>query len=468
MYFMLAALFCVLQLCYAHEVVPFWKVNEARKSYPEIPSAGSKDPRVNIAQLAKLRGARYLHDLMQQSGLGVYRLKLFEDRVILADPVAIQAAYNTRLTEKSLDFGLANANTFGLRGYLPSSNSNGVKKAIKKRGMWKILKRAQKEHGTDGLYKILKKHWEAVLPTFKPNETSIDRLLDEVKIRTITEFYFGKPFDLDIGIPAKWFSKSLTPKNNPNMKIDDETIELNKIMYGYIDSTPWARTVSSFWYRLGDWRSAETLKSEALFFAFVFSAFSFSESRFISEKSGMSMSVPLFLNLDSKSKNTILEEVERFKKEDGKDIDEKLENFDVTDRFILEIFRFSPPVTRVFARARTNFLLDSIQGRYFIPKGTYFTAFSYGAQRNPYTFRFPNEFAMTGDTDHSKENMFTFGGPYNQKPTIHNRKCLGQDLASKMLKMLITLYAQCDIELVDEPMSFFRDNKPVKATKFKC
>ena len=85
-------------LTYSHEVVKdqYWNgINDMLKELPEIPYAGSPNPRENIGVLGKLRGTDYLHDLMVESGLGVYRLKLFDDRVILADPVAIQAVYNT-------------------------------------------------------------------------------------------------------------------------------------------------------------------------------------------------------------------------------------------------------------------------------------------------------------------------------------------------------------------------------------
>ena len=102
---------------------------------PEIPLAGSDDPRVNLAKLAKLRGSYYLNDLCKETGLSVFRLKLFEERVILADPVAIRVIYDTTLTEKSHDFGLAMVNGFNLRGYFPTANVNGSEKATKKEGI---------------------------------------------------------------------------------------------------------------------------------------------------------------------------------------------------------------------------------------------------------------------------------------------------------------------------------------------
>ena len=460
-------------LAYCHEVVKdqYWNgINEYLQKLPEIPHAGSPDPRVNIAKLGKLRGTDYLHDLMVESGLGVYRLKLFDDRVILADPVAIQAIYDTKLTEKSKDFGLVNVNTNSLRGYLPTSNTNGRDKAIKKRGMWKILQRAQRNKGYQGLYEILKKHTSEVLSTVKGDRTDIEPLLDLIKVRTITEYFFDKAFDLSLEVSSAWFAQSFTPKNKPDAKLTEKAKGLNKLMYDYIDRTPWGKyTIRSKQYRRGDRRSLETLKSEALFFAIVFSAFPFSFSNgALSLRSGLASSIPLFVGLNNATRATLLKEVDRFNQNDGKSMKEKLGDFHAMDRFVLEVYRLFPPLTQVFARARTNFILDSLQGRYFIKKGTYFIGYSYGAQRDPDTFRFPNEFTMTGDEEHTKNNFFTFSGLFYQKPTFSNRKCLGQYLEMNLLKMFLSIVSKCEIELVSSPAQILVKKERVLVKKFKC
>ena len=118
---------------------------EEVKNYPEVPFAGSSDARVNLANLAQIKGSFYLHELQRESGLGVFKLRLFEDRIILGDPVAIQAMYDKRLTEKSTDAGLLTVNGLNLNGYFSSASTNGLEKIRKKRGMLRILRRAGKE-----------------------------------------------------------------------------------------------------------------------------------------------------------------------------------------------------------------------------------------------------------------------------------------------------------------------------------
>ena len=461
-------------LTYSHEVVKdqYWNgINDMLKELPEIPYAGSPNPRENIGALGKLRGTDYLHDLMVESGLGVYRLKLFDDRVILADPVAIQAVYNTTLTEKSKDFGLVNVNTNSLKGYLPTSNTNGKDKATKKRGMWRILESANRNKGYQVLYEILKKHTSEVLSSVKQcDQTDIEPLLDYIKVRTVTEYFFDKAFDLSLEVSSAWFAQSTSLKSKPEAKLTEEGKRLNKLMYDYIDRTPWGKyTVTDPQYRKEDPRSLDTLKSEALFFAIIFSAFPFSFSNgAMSLKSGLASSIPLFAGLNNETRAHLLKEVDLFNQKDGKCIEEKLGAFDAMDRFVLEVYRLFPPLTQVFARAKTNFILDSLQGRYFIKKGTYFIGYSYGAQHDPKTFRFPNEFTMTGDVEHTKNNFFTFAGPYHQKPTFSNRKCLGQDLEMNLLKMFLSIVTKCEIEFVSNPAQILVKKERVLVKKFKC
>ena len=404
---------------------------------PEIPYAGSEDPRVNLAQLAQLKGTYYLDDLCRETGLSVYKLRLFEERVILADPVAVKVMYDTDLTEKSVDFNLANVNGFNLKGYFPSANVNGAEKSEKKQGMWNILYRAEEKYGNKGLYELLKKHWESVLPLIKDEDTNVDNLIDVVTVRTLTEYFFDKAFDLDLKTYLLWFLKGVTPKNVQAPSMDEETELLSQKMYDYLDSTPWAKEVLPQLLK-EDKRSAEDLKSEALFFAFGFSAFGL--------KSGMSSAVPLFLLLEDDIKSKMMLEIDQFNADDGKSMDEKLDAFASGTKFALEVFRYLPSVTANHAKASKDFVLESLQGRYLIKKGTCLTGYPYGVQRNPQTFRCPRQFTMTGDQEHCKRNFFAFGGPYNQEPTNQNRKCLGQNISLMMVKMFVTLFAKCNIE----------------------
>ncbi|XP_066913174.1 uncharacterized protein [Clytia hemisphaerica] len=433
---------------------------------PEVPYAGSENPQENLANLAKIKGSYYMHQVMKESGLGVFKLRLFEERIILADPIAINVIYDPELTEKSVDFGLANVNGFTLRGYFPTATVNGDDKATKKAGMWKILSMAEEKYGNEGLYKILKKHWESVLPLIKDEETNVDNLIDAVTVKTLTEFFFDKAFDLDLKTFLVWFIKGLTPKNTPGLELDDVGKQATNQMYDYMDSTPWAQNILPELLKT-DSRDAETLKSEALFFAFIFSAFGL--------KSGLSSTIPLFLNLDDDTRNKILEEIDAFNQDDGKSMDKKLKVFDVTDRFATEVFRYLPPVVQVQGRAKKDFVLNSLQGKYVVKKGSYMTGYSYGAQRNQNAVRCSYQFSTTGDQKHIQENFFAFGGPFNQEPQNDNRKCLGQHISLNMTKMFVALFARCEIEVVSSlkftesnPTRVIASDEPLRVSEFQC
>ena len=370
------------------------------------------------------------------------------------------------LTEKSLDLGLVTSSGLTLRGYFPSATVNGCEKATKKAGMWKILRMAEEKYGYDGLYKILKKHWESVLLLIKDEETNVDDLIDVVTLKTLGEFFFDKAFDLDLETYLVWFYKGVTPKNNPDMELDEIGKQVTDQMYEYLESTPWVQNVLPELAK-ADKRDVETLKSEALFFVFIFAAFGL--------KSGLSSTIPLFLNLDEDTRSKILKEVDVFHQDDSKTIDEKLKAFDVTDRFVTEVFRYLPPVTQVQGRATKDFVLNSLQGEYLVKKGSYMTGYPYGTQRNPNAVRCPYQFSTTGNQKHIKENFFAFGGPFNQQPQNNNRKCLGQDLTLNMAKMFVALFARCDIKAVSSlkftesnPTRVIASDEPLRVNKFEC
>ena len=182
--------------------------NHKRTRYDQIPTAGSLNPQENIVKLLKTRGTAYLHDLIKETGYSVFKINLFEERIVLADPVAIRVMYDTYLTEKSDDFGLLRTSSFPLRGYMVSAGTTDLReKAIKKRGMMNIVHAALKKHGYDGFYSIFKKHWSQALTAIKDDQTSVEGLIDIATLKTFTEFFLGKAYDLDLKTYLGWFFK---------------------------------------------------------------------------------------------------------------------------------------------------------------------------------------------------------------------------------------------------------------------
>lgn len=438
--------------------------------YDEIPLVGSNDPQVNIGKLIQVRGAFYLHDLMTETDNGVFKLKLFEERIVLADPLAIQAIYDPAKVYKSPDFGLFNVNSFTLRGYVPSAGTSNIhEKGIKKKGMYRILALAMKRYGWVGLYNLFSKYFKEELQSIKPNEeTNMEDLVDIVTLKTLTSFFFDKAFDLDPKIFLGWFVKGITFKGTPTSKPDAETIALTDKMFEYLDSTPYVKYIlPKIGLQYGDWRSTNELKGEALAFCFIFAAFGL--------RSGLASTIPLFLNLDTSTKNQIRREAGTFFANSGLKIEDKLSQFRVTKRFALEVIRFFPPVTQVFARARKDFKLTSLQGRHHIKKGDYLIGFPYGAQRDPLAFRFPNRFTTAGNEEETKKKFFAFGGPYYQQPNRGNNKCLGQYVSLNMIQMFVAMFSRCDIDPVSDirftekdPTRSVASDEPIKVKRFKC
>ena len=435
----------------------------------EIPRAGSNNFLENVVPLGKVRGHFYLRDLMKKNGLSVFKLKLFEDRLIIADPVGIHVIYNTELTEKSKDFGLAKLNALNMKRYSPSASTNGAQKAQKKEGMMKILDRAMNDLGWQGLFNIFQKHWKAALPLIKDENTNVENLIDDVTLDAFCEFFFGAPFALPIGAFFKWFMIGLTPKSKtPPEKLDAESQKIVDAVYNWLDSTPFAKNVLPEFLKT-DSRSAEELKSEALAFCFVFAAFGM--------RSGLASSLSLYLNVNELTKNRIKRESRKFFSPNNKRcMNKKLAELKVIERFATEVYRFYPPVEQVFARAKKDFVLDSLQGRYMVKKGTYITGYSYGAQRDSRVFRSPERFYTRRNTRNVKRNFFTFGGPYKMKPTKNNRKCLGQEVALNMTKMFVAMFSQCDIVPASNtaftekssPTRKVASDEPLRVKKFSC
>jgi len=443
--------------------------NQQSYQYDQMPTAGSLNPKENIVKLLKTRGTSYFHDLIRETGYGVFKINLFEERVILADPVAIRVMYDTYLTEKSNDFGLFRTSDFPLRGYRVSASTTDLReKAIKKRGMMNIVHAAFRQRGYDGFYSIFKKHWTDALKAIKNDQTSVEALIDMATLKTFTEFFLGKAYDLDLKTYLQWFMNGVTVKGNkPQPKPDAQSKALTDKIFDYLDTTPFVKEQLPRLMK-SDKRSAETLKSEAIALVFVFAAFGV--------KSALASTIPLFLNLDQKTREKIQREAAEFNKQGGeKCVFGRLQRLKTIDKFTLEVLRYFPSVTQQHTRARRSFVLDSLQGRYLIKKGQFLTGYPYGAQRNPDTFRFPNEFTTTGNILDTKRNFFAFGGLYYQYPKPTNRKCLGQDLTLSMMKMFVVMYANCDIEPASDiqytekfTQRSVASDEPLRVKKFKC
>ena len=139
-------------------------------------------------------------------------------------------------------------------------------------------------------------------------------------------------------------------------------------------------------------------------------------------------------------------------------------------RFAMEVLRLASSVANVNAIATRNFVVTSLHGRYQIKKGDYLQANILATQSNPNIFEQGPKFSLNRLAQRwVKRNFFDFGGPFNQKPTVKNRKCIGQELAIKLMKMFMLHYVRCQVDItsvVSSPVKTGVVN--FKATRFEC
>ena len=171
--------------------------------------------------------------------------------------------YDTELTEKSVDFNLANLNRFNLKGYFLRLMSMVLKS----------LKR-NKECGT--FYIVLKK--TTVTKVCMNCSRGIGNLSILIK-------------DEDTNVDD-WCGHC---SNTNRILFWQRTEIVSQKMYDYLYNTPWAKEILPQLLK-EDKRNTKDLKGEALFFAFGFSAFSL--------KNGMSSAVhcDCYLRMTSKAR----------------------------------------------------------------------------------------------------------------------------------------------------------------------
>ena len=140
--------------------------------------------------------------------------------------------------------------------------------------------------------------------------------------------------------------------------------------------------------------------------------------------------------------------------------DRLFEDLPLITGFALETIRLNNPVTAISARARHDFILTSLNGRFKIKKDDYLLANIIGVMQNPNRLSNADSFDMRRNARDLKRNIFGFGGPYGQKATLENHKCPGQKIAIDFMKMFVLHLTKCDVE----PSTSI----PLSVVKFVC
>uniref|UniRef100_A0A7M5V1H2 Cytochrome P450 n=1 Tax=Clytia hemisphaerica TaxID=252671 RepID=A0A7M5V1H2_9CNID len=400
----------------------------------EVPLVGGS-PAENFARFKK-RFRFFYSDFAQETNYTVYKVQLDTEKVVLADPVALSWLWNNQRLISKAEPGPFKLNS--LR-YVPASlASNGRMHERLRRNYYKIYRHAYKKYGLEWAFNDLKQKFAASFPV-KGVKVPVERILDDISIGNFAHFMYGKDWT-EFKVYDQ-YAKVLSIVFPPT---DQDDAIINK-MFEEVSDTPLIKDELNSVFGRG--KCKEEATSEALFSVMCVGVPGL--------RKAMNSIVPLLVQLKPKDRNRINEEANTFfDATNSKSIDEKLKNAKTIEKFVLEMLRYvGGALGYVTYEANQDFIIPSYNGYYRIYKGQTLILHHFAAQRNPDTFRFPDEFTLTGNEEYLKENFFAFTGPYNMKATYSNRKCPGQDLAMNLVKMYVIHLARCDI-VPDSDLSF--------------
>ena len=407
----------------------------------EVPLVGGT-PQENLARFRK-RFRFFYSDFAQETNYTVYKVQLDEEKVVLADPVALSWLFDHQKLISKPEPGPFKLSA--LRGVRASLASNGRMHARSKRNYYKIYRHAYEKYGLEWLFNVLKHKFDASFPIQGVNapQVPVEQILDGIAISSFAHFMFGKDFT-EFKLFAQ-YSKVFSVNNPPT----DQDEDIINRMFEVIAETPLIKDELKTVFGRG--KDKNEAIAEAIFGVL---GAGVSGLRF-----AMNSIAPLLLNLKAEDRNRITEEANTFfEKGNTKSFDEKLKNAVFIERFVLEMIRYiGGALGHIIFEANSDFIINSYNGYYRIYKGQTIIVQHYASQRNPDTFRFPDQFTLTGNEEYLKENFFAFSGPYHQKPKYRNRKCPGQDLALSMVKMYVIHLARCDIDPASD-LSFHQLN----------
>lgn len=110
-----------------------------------------------------------------------------------------------------------------------------------------------------------------------------------------------------------------------------------------------------------------------------------------------------------------------------------LENMPLLSSVVYEGFRMKPPVPYQYARAKTDFLIESHENSFEVKKGEMLYGFQPYVMHDPNVFENPDKFLprrfMGPEGEALLGNVFWSNGRETDDPTVHDKQCAGKDLA---------------------------------------
>ena len=300
--------------------------------------------------------------------------------------------------------------------------------------------------------------FKSIEPINSPTPVDITSKIDQITQDTMIKLILGAPLG-DPDLFNRWFSVSVKVIQNldPNYgSLNATYIERYEEMMNFVRSTPVGKT-------LGRSKNKDLFQKEAMFFTMWLATGGV--------VAGQRASLRFLTDLSASDRKLIQDEADGFHRclKRGHKFNNCFVRTKFIDQFVMEVLRLETPVANVRGRAIKDFVLTSLNGRYQIKKGDWLIGNVLSAQRDPEFFKNHSSFDMHRSQRNTKENFFTFGGPYYQKPTPTNHKCIGQRLAISFMKMFILHFTQCDAKLgplVQSPSKTSRVQ--INASKFSC
>jgi len=428
-----------------------------KRDISPIPQLGDPNWLVNIQGFKAFGGDLFFHDIVEKFNYSktVFEVQMEQPRIILADPISVLPMFDVSKVYKTQEAGIFQFNPISIRGYLPSFFDNGKTHRIKKIRQYRLLNDRTKKLGLYGIFKIIrqemKKQPRIASSSGKP--ASINNAINEVTVNTFTRVFLGKALN-DYELFKQWFGISVVLKPVLDPTFGSRNAEYKEIankMFKFVKSTPIIKKAAKS-------TDTTTMEKEFIWFTMWLGAEGV-------RRAHISM-VKRFHTMTNKQKAMIQDEAARFfsslERHGSRSFSWLYKGLKVIDTFVLEMIRLESPVLTIHGRARKDFVVNSMNGRYQIKKDDYLQALVHSAMRNPKIFgeEGKDELDLKRNRNKIKKNMFAFGGPFYQRPRPENHKCIGQDTALNIMKLMVLNLARChlNVDAVDASGDIIANN----------
>ncbi|KAG0606799.1 hypothetical protein M758_9G168700 [Ceratodon purpureus] len=126
---------------------------------------------------------------------------------------------------------------------------------------------------------------------------------------------------------------------------------------------------------------------------------------------------------------------------DGKVTPKALENMPLLKSVVYEGFRFRPPVPYQYAKAKTDFVIESHVSSFQVKKGEMLFGYQPYVMHDGRVFEKPDEFLprrfMGSEGEELIQNVFWSNGRETEDPTVQNKQCAGKDLVVTMSRAYV-------------------------------